>query len=392
MRRVPALFSAFLLLVPVAAAGAGEPYEINVITSLTGPAGFAGQAEQEALRALEAKVNKAGGIEGRPIKFVIHDDATVPQNTVQLANELIAAKVPVILGPSLVALCLAVAPLVKDGPVDYCFSNGIRPAPGSFQFSSMMLSQDFITATLRYERYRGARRVAVIVGTDATGQDGERGFDAAMALPENRGMTVVGREHFNLTDITVAAQLARIKAAAPDVIFAWSTGTPAATVLRGLKDLGMDDIPVIISSGNATYPQMKQYASFLPKTLLFGIPGGLAPDQITQRASKAAIQDCLDAMAAIGAKPDLLALTGWDPALIVVEAIKKIGIANVTPERLRSTIAGLNGFVGAAGVYDFRDVPQRGLNEKQTYVSRWDADKGTWVGLSKPGGIPLGAR
>ena len=149
----------------------------------------------------------------------------------------------------------------------------------------------------------------------------------------------------------------------------------------------MDNIPVIISSGNATIPQMKQYAPILPKDVLFGVPAGLVGDQVTSRANKAAIQDCVQAMAAMGAKPDLLSLTGWDPALIVLDAVKKIKIANVTPERLRTYIAGINGFAGAAGIYDFRGIPQRGLDERQTYVARWDSDKAAFVGISKAGGI-----
>jgi branched-chain amino acid transport system substrate-binding protein len=389
IRRLLVLIAAALLVLPTAAPAA-DPYEINVITSLTGPAGFLGQAQQSALRALEAKVNKSGGIEGRPIKFVIHDDATVPQNAVQLVNQLIAEKVPYFIGPALVQQCLAVAPLIKDnGPVGYCLSNGVRPPAGSYQFSSMMLSGNFITAAIRYARLKGARRVGVIVGTDATGQDAERSFDETMALPENREMTVSDREHFNLSDITVAAQLARIKASNADLILAWSTGTPVATVLRGIKELGMDNIPVIISSGNATIPQMKQYAPILPKEVLFGVPAGLVPDQVTSRANKAAIQDCVQAMAAIGVKPDLLSLTGWDPGLLVVDAVKKLKIANVTPERMRTYISGLNGFAGAAGIYDFRSIPQRGLDERQTYVARWDIDKAAFVGISKAGGAPL---
>ena len=128
MRRIFVFLVAAMLLLPTAAPAA-DPYEINVITSLTGPAGFLGQAQQGALRALEAKVNKSGGIEGRPIKFVIHDDATVPQNAVQLVNQLIAEKVPYFLGPALVQQCLAVAPLIKDnGPVAIASQRDFPPA------------------------------------------------------------------------------------------------------------------------------------------------------------------------------------------------------------------------------------------------------------------------
>ena len=151
----------------------------------------------------------------------------------------------------------------------------------------------------------------------------------------------------------------------------------------------MSSIPIIISSGNATIPQMKQYSPILPKTVLFGVPAGLVPNQLTSRASKDAVQACIRAMAAIGAKPDLLSLTGYDPGLIVVNAVKKIGIANLTAARMRDYIDGLNAFVGVAGTYDFREIPQRGLDLRQTYVARWDNDKSEFVGISKAGGFPL---
>ena len=43
-------------------------------------------------------------------------------------------------------------------------------------------------------------------------------------------MTVVAREHFNLTDISVAAQMANIKSSGAQALIAWSTGTPVATI------------------------------------------------------------------------------------------------------------------------------------------------------------------
>ena len=103
------------------------PYEINVILALTGPAAFIGKAEQQSLQLVEGLVNKSGGINGRPVKFVIVDDTSSAAVTVQLTNALIAKNVPVILGPTFTATCLSVGPLVKSGPVDYCFSPAIAP-------------------------------------------------------------------------------------------------------------------------------------------------------------------------------------------------------------------------------------------------------------------------
>ena len=77
--------------------------------------------------------------------------------------------------------------------------------------------------------------------------------------PENKDITVVDRAHFNTTDVSVAAQIEHIKAANPQVLIAWSTGTPIATVFKGIVQAGLD-IPIATTNGNMTYAQMTQYA------------------------------------------------------------------------------------------------------------------------------------
>jgi branched-chain amino acid transport system substrate-binding protein len=94
-------------------ASAADPYEINVILSLTGPGSFLGKNEASAVALVEQNINKAGGVAGRPIKFVVADDQSSPAVDVQLANALIAKNVPIILGPSLTAGCNAITAYVR---------------------------------------------------------------------------------------------------------------------------------------------------------------------------------------------------------------------------------------------------------------------------------------
>lgn len=121
------------------AGSAADPFEINVIVPLTGPGAFLGKNEAESLALVERNVNAAGGVRGRPIKFVVADDESNPQVAVQLTNRLLAKNVPIILGGTLLASCLAMAPLVKNGPVLYCLSPGSIRSPeatSSRRFSS----------------------------------------------------------------------------------------------------------------------------------------------------------------------------------------------------------------------------------------------------------------
>lgn len=377
----------FALLVPHAA-GAVDPYAINVILPLTGSGGFLGKSASVTLGAFETYMNQHGGIRGRPIKFTLLDDTSNPQVAVQLTSELVARKVPVILGASLAATCSAEWPMLKSGPLAFCFSNAVSPPVGSFMYAPLVTTADHILAGLRYCRSRNVHRVAAIVSTDTSGQQGEHDIIGAIAAEENRAMSLVDLEHFNVTDLSVAAQIARIKTAQPDLIVVWTTGVAAGTVLRGLSDAGMLDVPVLISPGNATYAQMEQYAQFLPKQLYFTLPAAMLPGGVTDRATKAAIQQLRDALAPVGTRPDISVTGSWDSSLIAITALRALGV-DASPEALRSYVANLKGFTGTSGRYDFQKYPQRGIGEDSEYVGRWDSSKDTWVAVSKAGGLPL---
>ena len=40
-------------------------------------------------------------------------------------------------------------------------------------------------------------------------------------------------------------------------------------------------------------------------------------------------------------------------------------------------------------IYDFKRVPQRGLDASDCVIWRWDAPSQAWVAFSKPGGASL---
>ena len=135
MRRFAvAVLAAVSFAMPASAAIAADPYEINVILPLSGNIAFVGATELQALKAVEAYVNRTGGIGGRPLSFVVADDQADPKTALQLAQNLIAKNVPVIIGPSSPQNCAAIAPLIPNGPVMYCLAQAGSAPPGSYEF------------------------------------------------------------------------------------------------------------------------------------------------------------------------------------------------------------------------------------------------------------------
>jgi branched-chain amino acid transport system substrate-binding protein len=382
--------AAALIVLGVSAAAparAAEPFVIPAIVSLTGGGAFLGKSEAQSLQLIETLVNKEGGIKGRPVHFAIQDDQSNPQVAVQLTNGLLAGKPPVILGSSVVAMCNAMAAIVKaSGPVQYCFSPGIHPVAGSYTFSSSISTDDLAIASLRYLHGKHLNHVAIITSTDASGQDAERAFIEASHRSENAGLSLVIQEHFNPTDVTVSAQMARIQAAHPDAIVAWSTGTPFGTLLRGISDAGID-VPIVGGNGNLTYPQLAQYKAFIPKRLLFASPRFFARDQVLAGPIRTAQDLFFKTFATIGVKPDVSQSFSWDPALIVIDALRHTGV-DASPETIRTYIEGLHGFAGINGLYDFRDGSQRGLAENVAVIVQYNGANATFTGVSKAGGAP----
>lgn len=371
-------------------ANAAQPYDINVIVPMTGGASFVGIGQKDALNALAEYVNKSGGIKGRDLHFVFHDDQSSPQVAVQLTNEILPSHPAVVMGSSIVAMCLAMAPLMANGPVHYCLSPAIHPKPGSWTFSTSADSADQIAAVVRYYRMKGWHKIAVLDTTDASGQDGDRSIDKVLDYPENKGiMQKVAVEHFNPTDISVSAQIERIKNSGAQAMIAWVTGAPAATVFKGMIQAGLN-IPVAPTSGNQTFAAMHQWKSFLPKQLILASalypphPAGVKLDPRMEKAQ----HDMNAILAQHHLKADNMVATSWDAGLIVVAALRKLG-PDATAAQLKSYIDDLTNFPGVDGIYNFKKYPQRGLGPDASTVTTYDAKTDSWKWISQPGGAPL---
>jgi branched-chain amino acid transport system substrate-binding protein len=380
-----------LALVTLAAAPrsgrAAEPFTINAIIPETGAAAFLGKEESQSLHAIEAMVNRSGGIGGQPIAFAIYDDQSSPQIGVQLLNTILAKKPAVVLGSSFVSTCSAMAPLVAEsGPVEYCFSPGIHPKAGSYVFSASVSTTALLAVAQRFFHERGWTKVAAITSTDATGQDADHGIDDAFLAPGS-GESIVDRQHFNPSDVSVTAQMTDIQASGAQAVIAWTTGTPFATLLRGANNIGLN-IPMLTTSGNLTYAQMKDYAPFMSKELYFSGYPWVSPDQVREPDVKRAVDAYIDAFKPLGIRPDVGQSLAWDSTLLVIEAFKHLG-TGATATQIRDyldSIGTTQHFVGIYGKYDFKAVPQRGLDSSSVVMARWEPQKTSWVAVSQPGG------
>jgi hypothetical protein len=88
---------------------------------------------------------------------------------------------------------------------------------------------------LCYMRDRALHRIALIATTDSGGESAVRNFNGVLSQPENKTMALIDTERFNVSDISIVAQMARIRAANPQAIVLWTAGTPFSTFLLALR-------------------------------------------------------------------------------------------------------------------------------------------------------------
>jgi len=195
---------------------------------------------------------------------------------------------------------------------------------------------------------------------------------------------VVANEHFNPTDLSAAAQVARIKSLNVQAIVSGCIGAPTITLIRAISESGLD-VPVAAANGNMLYQEMTQLHDIMPTELIFPAYRAMTSGDVRPGPIRDAQARFFSALKTAGLRPDAANVTAWDPVMIGMDALRHAG-PKATPQQIHSYIEGLHSFAGVNGIYDFRDGSQRGISTSAVVVDRWDTVKQTFVVVSKPGG------
>jgi hypothetical protein len=100
---------------------------------------------------------------------------------------------------------------------------------------------------------------------------------------------------------------------------------------------------------------------------------------------RALVDEYLNAMKRANIATDYQTGLAWDPLGIVVDALRHVG-PTATATQIRDYINSLRGFAALDGVFDFGEVPQRGIDQSNLIVMQWDAQRDTWIAATRVGG------
>ena len=204
---------------------------VGVIASLTGPAAALGAETKKAVAMFLATVG------GEKVNYILLDDGTDPTNAVKSARKLISEdKVDAILGPNLISTAMAIAdvangektPMVSVAPLD------VSGEKRAYVFRSEPSADLMVNRLVADMVEGGAKTVGFIGFSDSWG---ELLLKALTKASEGK-LQIVASERYGRADPSVQAQVLKIMAAKPDVVFVGASGTPAAMPQITLRERG----------------------------------------------------------------------------------------------------------------------------------------------------------
>lgn len=364
----------------------GSPVVFHAVLGETGSEAFLGSREAKSLQALSKEINASGGIDGHPMQLDIKDNQSNPSTAVQLASAWVGQNVPFILNGSAVATDKAVDALAtSNGPFIYDLSPGTHPKAGSMIFSAGISTGDDAQAYLTFLKSKGLTNVAIMNSTDGSGSDGYDQFTKQLSTPAFSSFKVVSHQTFDPTDVSVTTQLSKIKAANPQAFIIWTTGTPLGVVLKGMSSLGMEDIPTVTTDGNAAYAELTKFAGLLPKQLYFPTGPLYLPASDLTGATKAPVTAFDSAVTGAGGHGGDPWGLSYDPALLLVGALKHLGV-NASAQKILNYMENLHNVPGIFGSYSTSNSDHRGVHVGSIYMTEWNGS--SFAPVSGAGGTP----
>ena len=171
----------------LAGCGADEPRRLGFLGAMSGHYADLGLTGRNgALLAVEQR-NAAGGVRGRPVELLIRDDAQRPETAIQAIQELLMARVELLIGPLTSEMASVVLPVAEQAGLIMISPTAAATALGGLDDALFRLGlnvRDYARTSVDfYYHALGVRRIAVIydVRNRVFTEDIQREFHAAFS-------------------------------------------------------------------------------------------------------------------------------------------------------------------------------------------------------------------
>jgi branched-chain amino acid transport system substrate-binding protein len=376
-RKVRKIAAAAAILCLAAAGGwAAEPIKIGAIFSVTGPASFLGEPERNTVKMLEAQINKAGGILGRPLEVIVYDDETDATKAVTAFDRLVKKdQVVAVVGPSTTGSTLAIVPKAEEAGIPLFSAAAAKKIVSPVKkwvFKSPQSDDLAVRRIYQHIKDAGLTRIALISASDAFGAAGREELNG---LVKEYGLTVSADEVFGPKDTDMTSQLTKIKGTDAQAIVCWGTNPGPAVIARNRVQLGIK-IPLYMSHGVASKKFIELAGAENAEGILLPagrlIVEGQVPADHPQKKVLGTYKKDYEAEF----KQEVSTFGGhaWDALMMVVEAIKIAG--STEPAAVRDGLEKVKKLYGTAGEFNLSPTDHNGLDAGAFVMVK--VTKGDW--------------
>ena len=346
MKAILALAAAILTALAVAPARAQQGVTDTEIVlgcsnSFSGPLAFPGeQATKFGVDLYFKTLNDAGGIHGRKVRTIYYDDGYKPQEAVANTKKLVEQdKVFAIIAPQGTPPVVATLEYLEANKVPLLFPFQGSPVTRGRKhaFNGMLLYDrqakmmiDYLAGPRKYKAF------ATLYQDDEYGKAFLTAFEKDLA---RLGLKMAAAESVKRGVTDVSAQMAKLQAAKPEVLFIVLTPGPGAQALKERQKIGWTGV-VMVSSGPLTDERYLALAGDASE----GVEGlSLWPDPVA--SDLPAMKLYRERMQKYFPKnePNRYSLSGYFAAMLFAEGAKRAG-KNLTRDSLIGALEGIRGF------------------------------------------------
>lgn len=365
--RLGALALASLFIVSAAppriAGAAGEPILVGATVSESGPGATLGRPEADSIQMAVDEINKAGGVNGRPLQVTILDDESNATTAVNNTRKLLDAHVVAIIGSSLTQTSLPLIPLVTQAhiPLISLASSAqvIQPVADRQWIFKMPITDFHVAQALQeYMRKKKQTKVSVIYRDDDYGKTGLSHFQDA---GKRFGFEVIDAEAINARATDATTQLTHVKAANSQALVAWTTLPSAGVIIKAYRELGLN-LPIYYSDGSATGVFPQQFGAALNGAYIASTKINVADALPNNDPQKKILMRYIDAFVKGYPKDAPVSIFGgfgYDSVFILKEAILRA--KGTDGEKLRQALEHTN-YLGVTGQFRMSAGDHNGLS------------------------------
>ncbi|MEO7954250.1 MAG: ABC transporter substrate-binding protein [Polaromonas sp.] len=341
---------------------AADPIKIGSILSVTGPAAFLGDPELKTMQLYVEKINKAGGVLGRPLELVHYDDGSDASKANGFAKRLIESdNIDVLVGGTTTGSTMSIIPLVEKAGVPFISLAGavviVEPVK-KFVFKTPHTDRMAAEKVFEDMRKHNITKVALLSETSGFGQSGKKEAENVVG---KYGITLVANETYGPKDTDMSPQLTKIKnTPGVQAVFIFGLGQGPAIATKNYKQLSVN-LPLYHAHGVASEEFIKLAGPAangvrLPAAAL--LVASKLPDNDPQKPVAVAYTKAFTEKW----KTDVSTFGGhaYDGLMIAVDAIKRAG--GTDKAKVRDAIEATKGYVGTGGLVNMSATDHMGLD------------------------------